>query len=146
MKDRYKNVYFNIAKTIATLSYAKRLQVGAIAVKDNKIISIGFNGTPPGDPNICEEDLIDEEGSSRLITRPEVIHAEMNLLHKLSKSHESGQGASVFCTHAPCLECAKGILMSGIVAFYYENDYRSDEGLRFLRQRFVHVEKRGTTQ
>lgn len=145
MKHRYKKIYFNIAKEVSSLSYAKRLQVGAIAVKDNKIISIGFNGTPPGDSNICEEDVVDEEGSSRLVTRPEVIHAEMNLLHKLSKSHESGEGASIFCTHSPCLECAKGIFMSGIVAFYYENEYRSNEGLDFLRQRFIRVEKREST-
>jgi dCMP deaminase len=145
MKDRYKNVYFNIAKEIASLSYAKRLQVGAIAVKDNKIISAGFNGTPPGDPNICEYVIsseTDDFSLSRLATKPEVIHAEMNMLHKLAKSHESGEGAEVFCTHSPCLECAKGILMSGIIAFYYEFDYRSDEGLEFLRKRFVHVEKR----
>ncbi len=145
IKSRYKPVYFNIAKEIASLSYAERLKVGAIVVKDNKIISIGFNGTLPGDDNICEE-LLEEfnenESFSGLFTRPEVVHAEKNALYKLAKSHESGDGAIIFCTHSPCFECAKGIIMSGIKGFFYENDYRSNDGLELLKKNGVYVEKR----
>jgi dCMP deaminase len=146
IKSRYKPVYFNIAKEIASLSYAKRLKVGAIAVKDNKIISMGFNGDLPGGDNICEDkryrfDSVDEN-DFELETKREIVHAEMNLLHKLAKSHESGDGAVVFCTHSPCFECAKGIIMSGIKGFFYENDYRSNDGLELLKKNGVYVEKR----
>jgi len=141
MKPKFKEVYFNIAKEISSLSYAKRLKVGAIIIKESRIISIGYNGSPSGWPNICEE-LIKEGHREFLITTPETIHAEMNCLHKLAKSHESGDGAAMFCTHSPCLECAKGIFMSGIKEFYYENEYRANDGLIFLEKSGVFVEKR----
>lgn len=147
MKDRFKKVYQNIAAEISTLSRARRLKVGAIIVKEDRIISIGFNGTPPGWDNNCEEEEVYyEEGAyrkaqTRLKTKPEVIHAEMNALHKLASSHESGKGASMFCTHSPCLECAKGIVMSGIKDFYFKEKYRSDEGLIFLSKNKINVEQ-----
>lgn len=146
IKPRFKEVYFNIAKEIAALSYAERLKVGAIAVKNGNILSFGFNGTPYGWENICEELILesnDNESFSRLRTKPETIHAEQNLIYKLAKSGEKSEGAVIFCTHAPCLECAKGIIMSGITSFYYESEYRSNDGLEFLKKCGVEVEKRG---
>lgn len=150
MKPRFIKVYFNIAKEISSLSYAERLKVGTVIVKDNRIISIGFNGTTPGSDNICEDKrLIGKsnffnviDASYELITKPEVIHSEMNALHKLARSHESGEGSAMFCTHSPCLECAKGIIMSGITSFYYESEYRSNDGLEFLKKCGVEVCKR----
>lgn len=160
IKERYKNAYYNIAKEISLLSYANRLKVGAIIVKDNRIISIGFNGTPPNWDNECEKELksYDERATyferedwkynketkqyTRLKTKPEVIHAEMNALHKLASSNESGNNASMFCTHSPCMECAKGVVMSGIKNFYYIDKYRSDDGLFFLQKSGVNIEQR----
>jgi dCMP deaminase len=160
IKERYKKVYYNIAQEISSLSYANRLKVGAIIVKDNRIISIGFNGTPPNWNNECEEVLIthDERDTyfekdqwtfnketkqyTRLKTKPELIHAEMNSLHKLASSNESGNNASMFCTHSPCIECAKGVVMSGIKDFYYIDKYRSEDGLSFLLKSGVNVEQR----
>jgi len=118
----------DVAKRFAELSSAKRLHVGAIIVKDDRIISIGYNGMPPGWSNI-REDVI-EEGT--LKTKPEVIHAEANAIAKLAKSTESGKDATMFLTHAPCIDCAKQIFTAGIQTVYYEKDYRSNDGLRFL--------------
>ena len=137
IKERYKKVYYNIAQEISSLSYANRLKVGAIIVKENRIISIGFNGTPPGWNNECEE-----ESGEVIVTKPEVIHAEMNALHKLASSHESGNNASMFCTHTPCMDCAKGVVMSGIKNFYFIDKYRSDDGLSFLLKNGINVEQR----
>jgi dCMP deaminase len=160
IKERYKKVYYNIAQEISSLSYANRLKVGAIIVKENRIISIGFNGTPPGWDNNCENILAayDERETyfekeewtfnketkqyTRLKTKPEVIHAEMNALHKLASSHESGNNASMFCTHTPCMDCAKGVVMSGIKNFYFIDKYRSDDGLSFLLKNGINVEQR----
>ena len=118
----------DVAKRFAELSSAKRLHVGAIIVKDDRIISIGYNGMPPGWSNICEDVI--EEGT--LKTKPEVIHAEANAIAKLAKSTESGKDATMFLTHAPCIDCAKQIFTAGIQTVYYEKDYRSNDGLRFL--------------
>jgi dCMP deaminase len=142
MKDRFIPVYANIAKEFASLSRARRLKVGAIIVKDDKIISCGFNGTPTGWNNNCEDTLIsykDNFQEGTLVTRPEVIHAEHNALYKLAKSNESGLGATMFCTHSPCIECAKGVFMSGIDVFYYGEEYRGKEGLEFLKKAGVTV-------
>ena len=143
IKERYKKVYYNIAQEISSLSYANRLKVGAIIVKENRIISIGFNGTPPGWDNNCENVLAAyDERETYLKTKPEVIHAEMNALHKLASSHESGNNASMFCTHTPCMDCAKGVVMSGIKNFYFIDKYRSDDGLSFLLKNGINVEQR----
>lgn len=142
IKERYKKVYYNIAQEISSLSYANRLKVGAIIVKENRIISIGFNGTPPGWDNNCENVLAAYERETYLKTKPEVIHAEMNALHKLASSHESGNNASMFCTHTPCMDCAKGVVMSGIKNFYFIDKYRSDDGLSFLLKNGINVEQR----
>jgi len=118
------------AKRFAQLSHAKRLQVGAIVVKDDRIISIGYNGMPTGWDNCCEED-----GK----TKPEVLHAEANALTKLAKSTESGDGAMLFCTHSPCIDCAKLIAQSGITDVYYDEYYRSEEGLIFLTKSGISI-------
>ena len=129
------------AKIFAELSTARRLQVGAIIVKDDRVISIGFNGTPSGWDNNCEleeYDVITKQYS--LKTKPEVLHAERNALDKLAKQGGIGADGSVmFCTHAPCLECAKSIYGAGIKELYYETSYRNDTGVAFLEKSGVKI-------
>jgi dCMP deaminase len=130
-----------VAETFAELSSARRLHVGAIIVKDDRIISIGYNGMPSGWNNDCEDEIIDDKWTVTLKTKPEVLHAETNAIAKLAKSTESGDGASMFITHSPCLDCAKLIYQSGIKSVYYRNTYRSDDGIKFLEKCNVNVEK-----
>ena len=118
------------AQVWAKQSTATRLQVGAIAVKDNRIISIGYNGMPSGWDNVCEH-----EGK----TKPEVLHAESNCISKLARSTESGDGATMFITHSPCMECAKLIYQSGFIKVYFGTPYRSDDGIEFLKKCRVEV-------
>ena len=137
MKDKFINAYMDVAERFAELSSARRLHVGAIVVKDDRIISIGYNGMPAGWDNNCEDVLED----ATLKTKPEVLHAETNAIAKLAKSNESGMGATMFITHAPCLDCAKLIYQSGINSVLYRNFYRSDDGVSFLRKAGVTIEK-----
>jgi dCMP deaminase len=136
-----------VAETFAELSSAKRLHVGAIVVKDDRIISIGYNGMPSGWDNNCEDEIgsvMDDNGNvyeARLKTKPEVLHAETNAIAKLAKSNESGMGATMFVTHAPCLDCAKLIYQSGISSVLYRNTYRSDDGIAFLEKAGVTIER-----
>ena len=130
MKQKFINAYMDVAERFAQLSSAKRLQVGAIVVKDDRIISIGYNGMPSGWDNCCEEDNK---------TKPEVIHAESNAISKLARGNESGEGATMFVTHQPCIDCAKLIYQSGIATVYYKNEYRSTQGLDFLNKSGVEV-------
>jgi dCMP deaminase len=125
------------AQIFAELSSAQRLHVGAIVVKNDRIISIGYNGMPAGWSNVCED--VSEDGS--LKTKSEVLHAESNAIAKLAKSNESGNGASLFITHSPCIECAKLIYQTGIHNVYYGNDYRDNSGVNFLQKSGVHVEQ-----
>jgi dCMP deaminase len=127
MKQKFINAFMDVAQRFAELSSATKLKVGAIVVKDQRIISIGYNGTPAGWDNTCE-DLVDGE----LKTRPEVTHAERGALDKLAKSNGGGEGASIFVTHSPCLECSKSIYGAGITHVYYRNSYRDSSGLEFL--------------
>lgn len=128
------------AKIFAELSHARRLHVGAIIVKDDRIISIGYNGMPSGWDNNCEEVIEQhEDGGQILKTRPEVLHAESNAIAKLAKSGDSGLGADMFVTHAPCIECAKLIFQSGIRRVYFGVAYRDDSGVNFLRKSGVTV-------
>jgi dCMP deaminase len=106
-------------------------------VKDDRIISIGYNGMPAGWSNVCED--ITEEGD--LKTKSEVLHAETNAIAKLARSNESGLGADLFVTHSPCLECAKLIFQAGIKKVFFGKDYRDDSGIKFLVQSGVIVEK-----
>ncbi|NBP01733.1 MAG: hypothetical protein EBU90_16675 [Proteobacteria bacterium] len=135
MKQKYIYAYIDVAKRFAELSSAKRLQVGAIIVKEDRIISIGYNGMPPGWTNVCED--INEEGT--LKTKPEVIHAEANAIAKLAKSTESGKDSTMFLTHAPCIDCAKQIFTAGITKLYFAKEYRSNEGIEFLKKCGVEV-------
>jgi dCMP deaminase len=137
MKEKFKQAYMKTAQTFAELSHAKRLKVGCIIVKDDRIISIGYNGMPAGWSNICED--ITEEGE--LKTKPEVLHAESNAIAKLAKSSESGQGATLFVTHSPCLECAKLIYQSGIAMVIYNDLYRNKSGLTFLEKSGLKLEQ-----
>lgn len=139
MKQKFIEAFMDVAKRFAQLSSAKRLQVGSIVVKDDRIISIGYNGTPAGWDNECETVVDTGELPPTLITKPEVIHAEMNALMKLAKSHESGNNATIFITHSPCMECAKGIYQAGIKTVYYSEAYRSNNGIDFLEKSGVEV-------
>ena len=145
-----------VAETFAGLSSARRLHVGAIVVKDDRIISIGYNGTPSGWDNNCEDKIYCDDGDwseqqlpkdaniwkkYKLVTKPEVLHAETNAIAKLAKSTESGNGATLFVTYAPCLDCAKLVYQSGISSVFYRNSYRNEDGIRFLEKAGVGVEK-----
>ena len=170
MKQKLKDAYMKTAETFAELSYARRLHVGAIIVKDDRIISIGYNGMPAGWDNNCENIVWDtgaggwldpEEFNAQypleawheeagrnvrhgLKTKPEVLHAETNAIAKLAKSNESGMGATMFITHAPCLDCAKLIYQSGIGSVLYRNTYRDSGGIAFLEKSGVKIEKLDT--
>jgi len=144
MKQKFIDAYMDVAERFAQLSSAKRLNVGAIVVKDDRIISIGYNGMPSGWDNECEYEVIVEDGddyTTELKTKPEVLHAESNAIAKLAKSSESGDGATIFITHAPCIDCAKLIYQSGITTVYYKNDYRSTQGVEFLKKSNIWVVK-----
>ena len=127
------------ARIFAELSHARRLHVGAIVVKDDRIISIGYNGMPAGWDNNCEDELHQPIGRVDLVTKPEVLHAESNAIAKLAKSSESGLGADIFITHAPCLDCAKLIYQSGIKRVYFGMAYRDDAGINFLTKSGIEV-------
>jgi dCMP deaminase len=142
MKEKLVNAYMKTAETFAELSHARRLHVGAIIVKDDRIISIGYNGMPSGWDNNCEDELVVEAEVGEdiiLKTKPEVLHAETNAIAKLAKSNESGMGASMFITHAPCLDCAKLIYQSGISSVLYRNAYRDISGITFLEKSGIEV-------
>jgi dCMP deaminase len=142
MKHKFAKAYMDVAERFAQLSYAVRLKVGAIVVKDDRIISIGYNGMPSGWDNECEDCVsIDDVGSPILKTKPQVLHAESNAITKLAKSTESGKNGIMFCTHAPCIECAKLIYQTGIYTVYYKNNYRDTAGIDFLKASGVNVEK-----
>ncbi len=141
MKKKFIDAYMDVAERFAQLSSARRLHVGAIVVKDDRIISIGYNGTPEGWDNNCEDEVLETyvDGNSEihkvgLVTKPEVLHAEMNALMKLAKSNESGNNAAIFITHSPCMDCAKGIYQAGIKEIYYKDTYRNTDGLEFLKK------------
>ena len=146
MKKKFIEAYMEVAETFANLSTAKRLQVGAIVVKDDRIISIGYNGMPSGWDNDCEYEMLGDYGThnTELKTKPEVLHAESNAIAKLARSPESGEGATIFITHAPCMDCAKLIYQSGISKVYYKTDYRSTQGIEFLNKSGVTVNKLST--
>ena len=142
MKEKHKQAFMRTAEVFAECSTAVRAKVGAIIVKDDRIISIGYNGMPSGWDNTCENFVgFDNGGEERLNTKPEVLHAEMNALMKLAKSTESGDGSSIFITHSPCLECAKGIYQAGIKEVYYSINYRNTDGIDFLEKCNIKIEK-----
>jgi dCMP deaminase len=167
MKDKFIKLYMDWASRTAQLSHGRRLQVGAVIVKDDTVISYGYNGMPAGWDNNCENvewcsgggwldpeeietgwtyegSYLDADGNEmqgryRLKTKPEVLHAESNAIAKLAKSTNSGLGATLFVTHSPCIECAKLIYQSGINSVYYNKNYRDDSGIKFLKKSGVEV-------
>jgi dCMP deaminase len=141
MKQKLKLAYMKTAETFADLSHARRLHVGAIIVKDDRIISIGYNGMPSGWDNNCEDTVQHSDDTITLKSKPEVLHAETNAIAKLAKSTESGDGAVLFVTHMPCLDCAKLIFQSGICSVFYRDSYRNADGVTFLKQSGVKVEQ-----
>jgi dCMP deaminase len=152
MKQKYLDAHMKAAEVYSQLSSARRLQVGCVVVKDNTIIGIGYNGMPSGWDNDCEKrsyinidpkwQYLDEDGSTySLVTRPEVLHAESNSLAKIARSTNSSEGASLFVTHAPCLDCAKIMYQAGINSVYYRNTYRDNFGIEFLKKCNIEVEQ-----
>lgn len=167
MKPKFIDYFMKVAELTATLSYAKRLQVGAVIVKGNQTIGTGYNGMPTDWENNCEDKVWDpgaggwldstefdamyphegwHESAQRnvrygLKTKPEVLHAETNAIAKVARSTESSEGATLFCTHAPCIDCAKLIYQSGIETVYYKETYRSEDGLNFLRKSGINVHR-----
>jgi dCMP deaminase len=144
MKDKFIKLYMDWAIRTAQLSHARRLQVGAVIVKDDSVISYGYNGMPAGWDNNCEYEIytesdVGEDYDVVLKTKPEVLHAETNAIAKLAKSNESGMGATMFITHAPCLDCAKLIYQSGIGSVLYRNAYRDISGITFLEKSGIEV-------
>lgn len=146
------------ANRLSQLSHAKRLQVGAVIVKDDTVISYGYNGMPAGWENDCEnsESTYDERDTyhsndwhfdsetkkyHRLKTKPEVLHAESNAIAKLAKYSNSGNGADIFITHAPCLDCAKLVYQAGIKRVYFGTAYRDDAGVKFLERSGIAVKQ-----
>ena len=147
IKPKFVKYFATIAEETAKLSSAIKLQVGCVIVKDNRILSVGYNGTPSGWDNECEDHftIINDKGE-RFIetkTKPEVLHAERNALDKVAKSTESTDGAILFVTHTPCIECAKSIYNTGIKEVYYINEYDATigSGLEFLKKAGVKVSK-----
>ena len=133
-KDKkFDRSYLEMAAVWAKNSYCARRQVGAILVKDRMIISDGYNGTPSGFENVCE----DESG----VTKPYVLHAEANAITKVAKSGNSSEGATLYISDSPCLECAKLIIQSGIARVVYSREYRIADGADLLRRAGIRVEK-----
>ncbi|MBQ1865647.1 MAG: dCMP deaminase family protein [Bacteroidales bacterium] len=133
MDNKFDSRYIEMAEVWARNSYCKRRQVGALLVKDNMIISDGYNGTPAGFENICE----DENG----VTKPYVLHAEANAITKVAKSGNNSRGATLYVTASPCLECSKLIIQAGITRVVYRDEYRLTDGVDLLRRAGIEVEK-----
>ena len=156
MKSKHIQAYMKTAEVFADCSTAERLHVGAIIVKDERIISIGYNGTPSGWDNNCEDKIYCDDGDwseqqlpkesnvwrkYKLVTKREVLHAESNAIAKLAKFDGSGSGSVLFVTHAPCIDCAKLVFQAGISSVYYRNSYRDHAGVEFLNKAGVKVEQ-----
>lgn len=131
--EKFDERYLEMAAVWARNSYCKRRQVGALIVKNRMIISDGYNGTPSGFENVCE----DEGG----VTKPYVLHAEANAITKVAKSGNSSEGATLFVTASPCIECAKLIIQAGIKRVVYKDEYRLTDGVDLLRKAGIEVER-----
>ena len=168
MKQKFIDLYMDWSRRVAKLSHARRLNVGAVIVKNDTVISYGYNGMPAGWDNNCEDQQwmdsdaggwlspeeieaqwpytdFNEEAEEtyryRLKTKPEVLHAESNAIAKLARSNNSGQDADIFITHSPCLECAKLIYQSGIKRVFFGEQYRNDDGVEFLSKSGIEIRK-----
>ena len=133
MKNKFVNAHMKVAETYAQLSSARRLQVGCVIVKNDTIIGIGYNGMPSGWDNKCEDDVYVDDMHVKLVTKPEVIHAEANALAKVTRSTNSSEGASIFVTHAPCMDCAKQIYQAGISEVIFKHlNLKNNDMIDFL--------------
>lgn len=130
--NKFDSKYIRMARIWAENSRCKRRQVGALLVKDRMIISDGYNGTPSGFENECEENGV---------TKPYVLHAEANAISKVAKSGNSSEGATLYVTASPCLECSKLIIQAGIKRVVYSDEYRLDDGIKLLQRAGIEVEK-----
>jgi dCMP deaminase len=133
--SKFITAHMKVAEVYAELSSAIRLKVGCVIVKDNTIIGIGYNGMPSGWDNKCEDSVYLDDMHVQLVTKPEVIHAEANALAKVTRSTNSSEGASLFVTHAPCIDCAKQIYQAGIwQVFYKQLNLKNNDGIDFLNK------------
>lgn len=123
--------YLKMARIWAENSYCKRRQVGALIVKDKMIIRDGYNGTPSGFENVCEDE--------NNVTKPYVLHAEANAITKIARSSNNSDGATLYVTAAPCIECAKLIIQAGISRVIYSEEYRIEDGINLLRRAGIEV-------
>ncbi len=123
--------YLRMARIWAENSYCKRRQVGALVVKDKMIISDGYNGTPSGFENVCEDNNV---------TKPYVLHAEANAITKLARSNNNSEGSTLYVTASPCIECAKLIIQAGIKRVVYAEKYRLDDGIKLMQRAGIKVE------
>jgi dCMP deaminase len=130
-QEQFDRRYLEMARIWAKNSYCVRRQVGALIVKDKMIISDGYNGTPSGFENVCE----DEAGK----TKPYVLHAEANAITKVAKSNNSSEGATLYITASPCIECAKLIIQSGIKRVVYFDQYHTDDGIKLLEKANIEI-------
>ena len=132
-QNKFDKSYLEMARVWASNSYCKRRQVGALLVKDRMIISDGYNGTPSGFENVCEDD--------NGVTKPYVLHAEANAITKVAKSGNSSDGATLYVTASPCIECAKLIIQAGIKRVVYMDEYRITDGVDLLKRAGIEVQK-----
>ena len=132
-ETKFDKSYLQMATVWAKNSYCARRQVGAILVKDKMIISDGYNGTPSGFENVCEDE--------NAVTKPYVLHAEANAISKVAKSGNSSEGSTLYVTASPCMECAKLIIQAGIRRVVYRDEYRLTDGIDLLRRAGIEVEK-----
>lgn len=140
MKQKFIHAHMKAAEVYAELSSARRLHVGCVIVKNDTIIGIGYNGMPTGWDNNCEDELRWPSGEIQFLeSKPEVLHAETNAIAKVARSTNSSDGAAMFITHAPCLNCAKLIHQSGIKSVFYKTEYRDTNGVDFLKKCNVEV-------
>lgn len=131
--EKFDERYIEMASVWAKNSYCKRRQVGALIVKDKMIISDGYNGTPAGFENICEDE--------NDVTKPYVLHAEANAITKVAQSGNSSKDATLYVTASPCMECSKLIIQSGITRVVYRDEYRLTDGIDLLKRAGISVEK-----
>lgn len=139
----------NAARAYADLSQARRLKVGAVIVRDDRVVSIGYNGTPSGRDNNCEVEVPDDDEpglfpefpKTKLVSKPEVCHAEMNAIMFAAKNGVATNGCTLYVTHSPCFECAKMIRQCGIKEVYYDVEYRDLSSVEFLREMNITVKK-----
>ena len=132
--QKFDKSYLEMAAVWAKNSYCKRRQVGALIVKDKMIISDGYNGTPSGFENVCEDEVTGA-------TKPYVLHAEANAISKVAKSGNSSEGATLYVTSSPCMECSKLIIQAGIKRVVYRDQYRLDDGIQLLKRAGIEVEQ-----